>query len=431
MTSPAHRRGSGGVGEHHAARWLAVAAGTAVVAAGVAAAVVLGSHSSGASTAGTTSATRTGRSATRAVSAPSTTTAPIPLTVASISPAPAATGVATDSSVVVTFSEPLAPGAPDPTLTPTVAGQWSESGRTMVFHPSGGYVPSTTVKVTVPAGTTAVEGSHTVRLGSAYHSSFAVQSGSIRRLQELLAELNYLPLRFTPAAITTDALNSGSTSTTSAASAATNSALASEPTVADEIQTSYVPGSFQWAYPNIPAALKAQWKLGVDTEMVRGAVMTFEAVNGLAVDGIAGPEVWTTLVHAVAARQVDPHPYNYIEVSEALPETLRVWQDGKIVFTSLANTGVPGADTQLGTYPIYTHEAVTTMKGTDVNGTKYDVVVHDVGYFYGGDAVHGYPRASYGFPQSNGCVELPEAAAATIFNADENYYGVLVTVNPA
>ena len=28
-------------------------------------------------------------------------------------------------------------------------------------------------------------------------------------------------------------------------------------------------------------------------------------------------------------------------------------------------------------------------------------------YFNGGDAVHGYPRASYGFPQSNGCVELP------------------------
>ncbi|HUB36264.1 MAG TPA: L,D-transpeptidase, partial [Solirubrobacteraceae bacterium] len=58
----------------------------------------------------------------------------------------------------------------------------------------------------------------------------------------------------------------------------------------------------------------------------------------------------------------------------------------------------------------------TTMSGEDVDGTKY--VVPDVpwvNYFNGGDAVHGYPRASYGSPQSNGCVELPIETAHTVF----------------
>ncbi len=36
-------------------------------------------------------------------------------------------------------------------------------------------------------------------------------------------------------------------------------------------------------------------------------------------------------------------------------------------------------------------------------------------YFNGGDAVHGYERGSYGFPQSNGCVELPIETAKTVF----------------
>lgn len=39
-----------------------------------------------------------------------------------------------------------------------------------------------------------------------------------------------------------------------------------------------------------------------------------------------------------------------------------------------------------------------------------------VGRTNGGDAVHGYPRASYGFPQSNGCVELPIETAHRVFD---------------
>jgi len=77
---------------------------------------------------------------------------------------------------------------------------------------------------------------------------------------------------------------------------------------------------------------------------------------------------------------------------------------------------VPGAETAQGIFPIYSRFVSTTMTGTDVDGTKYTVPdVPWVNYFNGGDAVHGYPRASYGFPQSNGCVELPIEAAARVY----------------
>ena len=103
-------------------------------------------------------------------------------------------------------------------------------------------------------------------------------------------------------------------------------------------------------------------------------------------------------------------------VTESLPETLEVHRDDHVVFSTPANTGVPGAETAQGIFPIYSRFVSTTMTGTDVDGTKYTVPdVPWVNYFNGGDAVHGYPRASYGFPQSNGCVELPIEAAAQVY----------------
>ena len=35
--------------------------------------------------------------------------------------------------------------------------------------------------------------------------------------------------------------------------------------------------------------------------------------------------------------------------------------------------------------------------------------------FHGGDALHGFIRASYGFPQSDGCVEMPYGEAAEVY----------------
>jgi lipoprotein-anchoring transpeptidase ErfK/SrfK len=87
-----------------------------------------------------------------------------------------------------------------------------------------------------------------------------------------------------------------------------------------------------------------------------------------------------------------------------------------VVLSSPANTGVAGAETPQGIFPIFARDVSTTMIGTDPDGTHYDDPdVPWVNYFNGGDAVHGYERASYGVPQSNGCVELPVSTAETVF----------------
>ncbi len=158
-----------------------------------------------------------------------------------------------------------------------------------------------------------------------------------------------------------------------------------------------------------------------------GAVMAFESAHGLTTDGEAGPTVWSELLQAVARRQVTTSPYDYVVVSQTLPETASVWRDGQILFTTLVNTGIAVAPTAAGTYPVFARFLVTTMTGKNPNGKPYkDPGIPWVSYFNGGDALHGYIRASYGFPQSLGCVEMTYANAETMFPLTP--LGTLVTV---
>ncbi len=327
---------------------------------------------------------------------PATTTAPLP-TVVSISPHPGSGGVASNTPVTIVLSRPPAPGAPVPTLTPPVPGQWSVNGTTLTFIPTGRYQPWSKEEITLPVGLAAT--SATV--------SFSVQGVSVLRSEQLLAELGYLPVGFT--------------------SPDGQPGLESEPTVASSVSPTAEPGSFSWRFSNIPSSLTSQWAPGQDNVVLQGAVMQFESDYGLIDDGVVGPAVWQALAQAVASRQMDGSPYDYLVVSEAIPEQLSVWRDGDYIFSTPVNTGVAGAVTALGTFPVYARYLTTTMTGTDPDGYHY--VAPDVpwvAYFNGGDAVHGYPRASYGWPQSNGCVELPLSNAQVVYGMDP--IGTLVTV---
>ena len=55
------------------------------------------------------------------------------------------------------------------------------------------------------------------------------------------------------------------------------------------------------------------------------------------------------------------------------------------------------------------------MKGKNPDGSKYADPVYYVSYFRSGEAVHYFPRGSYGYPQSLGCVELPWSSAKFIW----------------
>ncbi len=136
---------------------------------------------------------------------------------------------------------------------------------------------------------------------------------------------------------------------------------------------------------------------------------------------------WQALITAVLDHETDPSSYNDVYVSKSLPERVKLYENGRVTFTTLANTGVTEAPTESGTYPVYLRFTVTTMSGTLPDGKPYhDTGIPWVSYFNGGDALHGFIRASYGWPQSLGCVEMPFLEAATLW--PHTPIGTLVTV---
>ncbi len=351
------------------------------------------------------------------------------LQVVSISPRSGAAGVGSRPTITIQLSAPLSAGSAYPQISPAVPGNWVRAApNTLEFNAAANFPPYTTVKVTVPAGTRDSAGG---TLLASFQSRFTIQPGSTLRLQQLLAELGYLPVNFMSSSngAQVNELSTGATTTTAAPTTTTSpsESLDSEPATAGQISLSPQSGTFAWRWAGTPASLRSLWTPGAWNVPTRGAVMAFEAAEGLGVDGDPGPLVWRTLLSAVAARQMDPNPYDYIWVSEKLPETLYVWQDGRTLFHVLANTGIAQAPTATGTYPVYVRYAVTTMSGTNPNGTHYsDPGIPWVAYFNGGDAIHGFWRSTYGWPQSLGCVELVPNDAHRVWPYDQ--LGTLVTV---
>jgi len=331
--------------------------------------------------------------------AAATPAAPPPaLTVVSVSPT--GTNVAAGSTVSVQFSTDLAPGSPMPTLSPPVAGTWAVlSPSVLQYQASGPLVPGATETVTVPGGATGVVGSEGQHLAQTVTSQFTVAPGSTLRLQQLLADLGYLPLTFTPSSPLTSPTQEGN----------------------DQV------GSFTWRWPDQPLSLLTLWTPGTNNVITQGAVMNFEAQNGLKTDGVAGPQVWTDLLADVQSGHGDALPWGYVVVSQSLPESATVYKNGAPVYSTPVNTGVPGASTENGTWPVFARYTVTTMTGTNPDGSHYsDPGIPWVSYFHGGDALHGFVRGSYGFPQSDGCVEMPPSNAAVVFPLTP--LGTLVTV---
>jgi hypothetical protein len=323
------------------------------------------------------------------------------------SPAPG-TEISPTAAITLTFSQPLAQllGSSLPQLSPSTPGSWRETDtHTLVFTPSGFGAPlGSQLRVVLPR---AVAVSQTAGGLAAASEQFAwaVPPGSTLRLQQLLAEAGYLPVDW------------ASASPPVAPTAHLEAALAVAPPS----------GSFSWRYPHTPRELRALWNPGSRNQITRGAVMTFEHTHGLAVDGLAGPMVWHALMTDAITGRRSHAGYSYVYVHRKVPQLLTLWSDGHTVLTSPGNTGVPAAPTVLGTFPVFEHIPVGTMSGTNPGGSHYhDPGIRFISYFNGGDAIHAFNRASYGTPQSLGCVELPLAAAAKVWPYTP--VGTLVTV---
>jgi peptidoglycan hydrolase-like protein with peptidoglycan-binding domain len=344
---------------------------------------------------------------------PAASTAPspkaAPLRLLSVSPAGGAHDANGGGPVTLTFSSALSPATPLPTLSPKIAGSWKVTGATATFTPTAGFLPDTKVKLTIPGGMTGAAAS----AGTLKHASsvsFTTGSYSTLGLQQILTQLGYLPFTWTPAATATDAATSAPVS------------------MNEEVSTAYAPAAGTFTFkPGYPSQLTSQWKVGQDNMLDQGAIRAFESVQGLTMDGVAGPDVWAHLLTAAAKNQMNPNGYSYALASQDSPhESLKVWHNGKVILNTPANTGIPGANTADGTFPVYERLQFQIMKGTNPDGSKYADPVYWISYFDGGDAVHYFDRPAYGYYQSLGCVELQWSPAKFIW--PYLTYGTLVTV---
>jgi peptidoglycan hydrolase-like protein with peptidoglycan-binding domain len=307
-------------------------------------------------------------------------------------PSPGAT-IKPNTPITLTFSKPVskAVGSHLPPVSPAGAGTWhTVNSHTIRFVPTGyGYGLAAKVQVALPSGVHVLGG----QAGSSDSTAgYTVPGGSILRAQQLLAQLGYLPLTFRGPDVPR-----------------TNSAQ--EAAAVDPPK-----GTFDWKYADTPPALKGFWKPGAYGTVTKGALMAFENDHDMTPDGIPGPAVWKALINASISGHGSTFGYTFVSVSVA-SQSLNLWHSGKTVIGSTAvNTGIPSAPTATGTYPVYEHLTSTTMSGTNPDGSHYsDPNIPWVSYFNGGDALHGFTRASYGSPQSLGCVEMPFAVAHQVW----------------
>ena len=331
-----------------------------------------------------------------------------PLQVTSVTPAARSAGVSGVAPIRIQFSEPVAASSPLPSVRPAIAGTWQGAGTSALeFIPAVGFRQSTHVTVSIPGGALGMRSAGGGLLPGTVRLRFKIGTFQTGRLDQLLAQLGYLPLTWTPSAGVT-------------VPAATDAA--------GQLAAAYTPpqGQFAWQ-PGYPREVRRFWRSGSTAGLIlKGAVMKFESDHGLTLDGVAGPEVWRDVLKAVATGAANKDGYTYAIASEASPETLTIWHNGREVLHTLTNTGIPASPSTIGTAPVYIRYYTQIMRGKNPDGSKYADRVYYVAYFRNGEAVHYYLRPYYGAPQSLGCVELPmtEAQKAWPYLT----YGSLVTV---
>lgn len=238
--------------------------------------------------------------------------------------------------------------------------------------------------------------------------------------------------------------------------------------------------AFLWPVPKPLQDAVDEYPWNADNPFVRGAVIQFERVNGLlGPKGVSEGRLHPSVVQAILSPKAksDPWSWEWVYVTKASgakqPERLHLWRHrpglppaNGWIWQSKVNTGVLES-TPNGTWPIYQRLPSTTMRGVFpvpvsrltyaaledqqvpqwtgsaamqsavgvVNGHPVrwqpynDPDIKWVNYFDDGRGIHYYPRASYGFPQSAGCVEEPRKAARVAYGL--LHYGVPVTVAKA
>ncbi len=308
--------------------------------------------------------------------------------------------VAANTAISLTFSAPvsLQPGRAD--AHPAIAGKWVQTNATtLTYALDSPLIPSAQMVVTIPGGTHGLRSTGGATLGGSHTVAFGVAAGDTLRLQQLLAQLNYLPVGFSP--------SGAAPAQADLAAGPAGHLLVALARPAHRTDLAVDPGHDEPDHQGGHRGLR-------DPEQHRGGR-----------DG--GPTVWTAFSTTSSTTRPTPRRTSTSWSTRSCPEPHALEQRRGPVRRIPVNSGAPGADTTDGTYAVFEHVRFSDMKGTNVDGSTYDDPnVPYASYFNGGDALHGFIRASYGTPQSNGCVEMSYANAALVWPLTP--IGTLVTV---
>ena len=104
------------------------------------------------------------------------------------------------------------------------------------------------------------------------------------------------------------------------------------------------------------------------------------------------------------------------------------WQGGKVVYSTIASTGMKYTPTIKGTFSIQRKVSMQDMKGHYPPYEPYFIKnVPNVMYFYQAYAIHGaHWHNKFGQRVTHGCVNVPVAASEWLFNWADNGTKVMV-----
>ncbi len=136
---------------------------------------------------------------------------------------------------------------------------------------------------------------------------------------------------------------------------------------------------------------------------------------------LVGPHEW---IESRQIARVDPNPVppagvtgsRWISVN-LFEQTLTVYDQGRLVFATLASTGVDGFWTRPGVFHIQKKLETETMSNSVQDDFYYLEDVPWTMYFDEGRALHGaYWHNRFGYPQSHGCVNLSVGDSHWLYN---------------
>ena len=108
------------------------------------------------------------------------------------------------------------------------------NATTLSYEAAAPLIPSSQIVVTIPGGAHGLRSAGGATLATSRTVAFDVAAGDTLRLQQLLAQLDYLPFAFTPSG--------------------------PAPSRADLAEDQ--PGTFSWRWPSLPSQLTSQWTQG-------------------------------------------------------------------------------------------------------------------------------------------------------------------------